>query len=59
MNYQQFKNEVLGKAYDVDGAYGPQCWDGFAVYCQKLGYPVINCTTTGYVKDLWVNRHSN
>lgn len=59
MNYQEFKNQVLGHAFDVDGAYGAQCWDGFAVYCQKLGYPVINCTSTGYVKDLWENRHSN
>lgn len=57
--YQAFKNMVLGKAYDIDGAYGAQCWDGYAEYCKYLGVPYANCTTSGYVKDIANNKHSN
>lgn len=59
MSYQDFKNTHLGNGYDVDGWYGDQCWDGFAEYCKYLGYPVINCTDSGYAQDLWTQRHSN
>lgn len=54
-----FRNEVIGKAYDVDGAYGAQCWDGYAYYMQWLGYGYANCTTSGYVKDIYNNRKTN
>lgn len=57
--YTDFKAQVLGKGFDVDGAYGAQCWDGYAYYCKFLGVPYANCTTSGYVKDIWNNRHSN
>lgn len=59
MSYQDFKNQVLGRAYDIDGYYGAQCWDGYAKYCQYLGVPYVHCTTSGYVKDIWNNRNSN
>ena len=36
-----------------------QCWDGYAEYCQWQGIPYANCTTTGYVRDIWDNRHTN
>lgn len=57
--YTDFKAQVLGKGFDVDGAYGWQCFDGYAQYCKFLGVPYANCTTSGYVKDIWNNRHSN
>lgn len=57
--YQDFKNQVLGKGLDVDESYGNQCWDGYAYYCKWLGYPYANCTSSGYVKDIWNNRKSN
>lgn len=59
MSYQDFKNTHLGNGYDIDGWYGDQCWDGFGEYCRYLGFPVINCTDSGYAKDLWTQRHSN
>lgn len=59
MNYTQFKDEVLGKVYDIDGYYGAQCWDGYALYEKKLGYPYANCTVTGYVRDIWEQRATN
>ena len=58
-SYQEFKNMVLGKAYDVDGWYSAQCWDGYAYYMQYLGYKPAWCTTTGYVQDIYTNMNSN
>ena len=51
MTAKEFKKRVEGKAYDVDGAFGAQCWDLFAYFCQLMKYPIYNCTTTGYVPD--------
>lgn len=36
-SYDVFRSTVLGKGYDVDGAYGYQCWDGCALVWQQLG----------------------
>lgn len=57
--YEEFKSQVLGKAYDIDGYYGCQCWDGYAKYCNYLGIPICHCTSTGYVQDIWMLRKSN
>ena len=59
MNYQDFKNEVLGKGFDIDNFAFFQCWDGYAQYCKWLGVPYANCTVTGYVRDIWEQRHTN
>lgn len=59
MTYEQFKNQVLGKCYDIDGYYGAQCWDGTMKYMIDLGYRAIHCTTSGYAKDIWNNRKTN
>lgn len=59
MSYQEFKNQVLGKTYDIDGYYGAQCWDGYAKYCMYLGVQFAHCTSSGYVKDIWNLRGSN
>lgn len=59
MNYQDFKNGVLGKGFDIDNNFGYQCWDGYAEYCIWLGVPYANCTVTGYVRDIWEQRHNN
>lgn len=58
-SYKEFKNEVINKRYDIDGYYGAQCWDGFAYYCKYLGIPIIHCTKTGYVKDIYLNKSTN
>ena len=58
-SYQEFKNMVLGKAFDVDGAYSAQCWDGYAYYMQYLGLKPAWCTTTGYAQDIYTNMDSN
>ena len=58
-SYQEFKNMVLGKAYDIDGAFGAQCWDGYAYYMQYLGLKPAWCTSSGYVQDIYTNMDSN
>jgi len=58
-SYNDFYNTHLGRAYDIDGYYGAQCWDGYAEYCRYLGVPWSNCTATRYVRDLWEQRHTN
>ena len=58
-SYQEFKNMVLGKAYDVDGAYSAQCWDGYAYYMQYLDLKPAWCTTTGYAQDIYTNMDGN
>src|SRR5574344_425366 len=53
INQHEFFLETNGKVIDIDGAYGGQCWDLFAYYCQKLCGKTFPCIETGYVIDLW------
>ena len=58
MTYEEFKAEVLDKAFDIDKVYGAQCWDGAMYYSQRLGYPVFHCDDgTGYARDIWTARN--
>lgn len=57
--YQEYKSRSNGNAYDIDGSFGAQCWDGYADYCKYLGLPYANCTNTGYARDIWEQRHEN
>lgn len=59
MTPHEYYLSVNGKKIDMDGAYGGQCWDLYAHYMKTLGYKYANCTTTGYVKDIWNNRKTN
>lgn len=36
-SYDQFRTQVLGNGFDIDGAYGNQCWDGCALLWQQIG----------------------
>ena len=60
-NPQEFYNRTVGHAYDVDGAYGVQCWDLWAELCRSNGIPlsVIHCSLTGYVEDTWKLRNKS
>lgn len=51
---------VNGKAFDVDGYYGAQCWDG-VMYINKTywGGQVRHCGGDGYVHNLWTYRKTN
>lgn len=60
-NPQEFYNRTVGKAFDVDGSYGFQCWDLWAECCRSNGVPlsVIHCSLTGYVEDTWKLRNKS
>lgn len=49
----------IGRTIDMDGYFGGQCWDFFAKFCKDAGYPIFNCTSSGYVKDIWNNRNTS
>lgn len=57
--YYEFRQKYMNKVVDKDGAYGCQCWDGYAEYSNYIGVPYTHCTSSGYVKDIWNNRKSN
>lgn len=57
--FSVFVNTYNGTSHDVDGAFGAQCWDGYAFYMQWLGYPYAHCTASGGAKDIWDLRASN
>lgn len=50
-SYDQFKNAVNGRSYDIDGYYGAQCWDGAALLWQQLGLALY--TGNGLAIGCW------
>lgn len=55
----EFYSRTIGRAYDIDGAFGYQCWDYMAEQARSNNVPlsVIHCSKTGYVQDIWDLRH--
>ena len=50
----QWRDMTIGKQYDIDGAYGPQCWDYFAYFVKYFGLPISTyCALTKKACDLW------
>lgn len=58
-SYMDFYNLVIGRFFDIDLAFGAQCWDAYAKYAIWLNARIINCLYSGYAKDLWEYRESN
>lgn len=56
-----FYRRTIGRSYDIDGAYGFQCWDYMAEQAYSNGVPlsVIHCSRTGYVQDIWDLRYQS
>lgn len=56
--YDEFKAAVNGHAYDMDGLYGAQCWDGVELlYTQNdIGQHLI--TGNGVAKGCWQNANA-
>jgi hypothetical protein len=51
-SYDNFRNAVIGKSYDIDGYYGAQCWDGAALLWQQIGRS-LSTGGTGAAKGCW------
>lgn len=56
---QDYYNQVIGKAFNEDGAAGVQCVDGFKHFCRTVvGYDISHttiCYPTGYATSIWDN----
>lgn len=59
MSAHEYYLAVNNNAYDIDGYYGAQCWDGFAHFTRKYFGKQYNCSATGYAIDLWDLRTRN
>ena len=55
---QEFYDTTVGRAWDIDHAYGVQCHDLAQKLCVDLDIPtiVIWCGNTGYAHDIWDRR---
>ena len=60
MNIQEWINSVNGKAIDVDGHYGAQCWDLWSSYAQYVyGIPRADTNTVdGYAASVYTQRYN-
>ena len=57
--YDEFRNYVLGKGFDMDGFYGPQCWDGADLIWYQYGL-YLYTGPQGYAYECWaVSRSLN
>lgn len=60
ISVEEFRNAVIGKGIDVDGAYGVQCVDLFNYFNKIVNDGVyINCSPSGYAKSIYENRYNN
>lgn len=60
--YDEWKYNTLGNEYDLDGAYGCQCWDYASLFWRNVGF-AAGYPLTGpqhYAYECWtVNRSNN
>jgi hypothetical protein len=56
-SYDKFRAATLGKCYDIDGAFGAQCWDGAALLWQQLGRSLLS--GDGSAKGCWLLKKSD
>lgn len=52
-SWQGFLNNVNGRAYDVDGYYGAQCWDGAALFWLNAVGRSFSTGGTGAARGGW------
>lgn len=63
LNLDRYVASVTGRALNVDGAYGAQCWDLWSHYAQQLGVPYLQTLTRaggsaphpGWACNVWHN----
>lgn len=57
--YQQFRDDTLGNGYNVDKAYGNQCWDFCALLWWQYGL-TLHTGPKGWASECWtVSRSLN
>lgn len=61
-SYDRFRATTIGRGFDIDGAYGYQCWDYGALLWGLTGhypYPYLSTGGTGYAYGIWSAREQN
>lgn len=61
-SYAEWKVNTLGRAFDLDGSYGCQCWDYASLFWRNVGFPAGYPLTgpNSYASECWtVNRNAN
>ena len=56
---EEFKNAVLGRCIDVDGAWGSQCWDASSALFYGLTGRHLSTCGTGAAKGAWNCKEQN
>nr|DAW96405.1 MAG TPA: CHAP domain protein [Caudoviricetes sp.] len=61
ITFNDWIKQTQGRYWDMDGAYGAQCWDLWAKYCMDLyGASVSDCITpTGYAEGNYTRFPTN
>lgn len=57
-NAGQFLNDTLGKKYDMDGYYGPQCWDYMDYFWLQQVGRALSTGGTGMARGCWNNTNA-
>lgn len=59
--YQHFKDYTIGKCWNVDGAYGAQCWDLSSLHAMNYTNDkrVFSTCGTGAAKGMWNCKEQN
>lgn len=59
--YQHFKDYTIGKCWNVDGAYGAQCWDLSSLHSMNYTKDkrVFSTCGTGAAKGMWNCKEQN
>ena len=59
--YQHFKDYTIGKCWNVDGAYGAQCWDLSSLHSMNYtaNKRVFSTCGTGAAKGMWACKEQN
>ena len=59
-SYSEWRTATIGNGYNVDYAYGNQCWDYCALLYFQYGLPLITKPGGGVASDCWtVSRQIN
>lgn len=60
--FDNFRNDTIGRGFDVDGQHGFQCWDYGATLWGLTGdyaYPYLSTGGIGYAYGIWSDRELN
>lgn len=53
--YSEWKTNTIGRAFDLDGSYGCQCWDYASLFWRNVGFPIgyPNTGPNHYASECW------